>query len=161
MKGEFMKTPLSSTLFLLCLLSSSTTFSEGNCYNLGYKFAMCATKSLHRVACVPENDIVIPKECRNRDDTNRGIKDGTKAAYVALGIKKDTKTRIDILSSSLPALRKLLKGKTPTGVKKLFGPPDRKQNVMGYESWIYGDSHTDDDRTVIFADGRVMTVTYY
>lgn len=37
-------------------------FREENesCFNLGYRYGLCATKAMHEIPCKPENDIIIP-----------------------------------------------------------------------------------------------------
>lgn len=57
-----------------------------SCYVLGYKYGLCATKSLHGISCKTENDIVIPKRCRGKTETKRGIKAGAKEVYDILNL---------------------------------------------------------------------------
>jgi hypothetical protein len=54
---------------------------SNECYELGYKLGLCATKSMHGIECEPENDIIIPEECRFKPETEEGIKAGIKKAY--------------------------------------------------------------------------------
>lgn len=159
-----MKTSRSYALLIslfFFVFSPDFSFAESTCYKLGYKYGMCGTKSLHGLTCKKENDIIIPEKCRGKDDTNRGIKDGTKAVYDVLNIKTESKSNIDILSTPLRTLRKILTGKTPDEVRKMVGSPNRTQDVMGYDAWVYGQSYSTDDVAIIFSEGKVMTVTYY
>ncbi|WP_207263580.1 zinc ribbon domain-containing protein [Desulfovibrio sp. Huiquan2017] len=57
-----------------------------SCYSLGYRGGICAGKSMVGVACDPQNDIVLPVRCRNKDETARGMKAGIKYAYDSLGV---------------------------------------------------------------------------
>ena len=64
---------------------------EESCYELGYRFGLCATQTMFGLQCRPENDVIIPVRCRGKAETNRGIKAGVKVVYDALGL--DTKKR--------------------------------------------------------------------
>ena len=46
------------------------------CYDLGYRWSKCAARSLKKLPCRPENDIIIPERCRDEEETQRGINDG-------------------------------------------------------------------------------------
>lgn len=55
-----------------------------DCFQYGYKLGLCATKSMHGIQCKPENDIIMPIECRGKAETERGVKAGSKAVYDAM-----------------------------------------------------------------------------
>jgi hypothetical protein len=131
-----------------------------NCYELGYKYGMCATKSLHGLKCKPENDIVIPDRCRDRIDTSKGIQNGVKAVYTSLNLRTDS-TSLNMLTAPLEVLRNRLHGKTKNEVKKLVGRPNRIEYFSGNECWIYGKTYTTKDRGVVFKSGKVLTVSFY
>jgi hypothetical protein len=125
---------------------------------------MCSTKALHGIRCKPENDIVIPARCREKAETDRGIKAGVKAVYDTLNLDTGSSRSsysLDMLSTSFEVLRTKLKGKTKGEVKRLVGSPDRIEYFAGKECWIYGKTYTAKDRGVVFDGGRVLTVTYY
>ena len=52
-----------------------------SCYELGYRFGRCATRSMKGLPCEPGTDISIPARCKSREDTKRGIEDGVRSAY--------------------------------------------------------------------------------
>ena len=138
--------------------------SSESCYELGYRFGLCSTKSLYGIPCKPENDIVIPENCRGKAEANRGIKAGVKAVYDTLNLATEgskSSGSIDMLNTSLDVLRAKLEGKTKKEVKGLAGKPDRIKNIAGYECWIYGKSYTTKDRCVMFEGDRVFTVSFY
>ena len=56
------------------------------CNELGYKFGLCSTLTMHRRACAPGDNVVIPKECRGKPATTDGITEGIKAAHWRLGL---------------------------------------------------------------------------
>ncbi len=58
------------------LETSTSQSTSGSCYNLGYRYGKCVGRSMKELACAPGNDIVIPQECENKPETNRGIKAG-------------------------------------------------------------------------------------
>lgn len=69
--------------------SRTITTSKSDCWELGYKFGYCATLALHGYECRPEDDVVIPVECRgNNKETNMGIRSGTEKAFDKLGLPK-------------------------------------------------------------------------
>ena len=51
-----------------------STEAEKSCWSLGNKFGYCGTLSFHGLPCRPEDDVVIPVECRNNPQTNLGIR---------------------------------------------------------------------------------------
>ena len=68
------------------IVGAGTSRGGESCYELGYRWGMCAAKSLHGIPCKPENDIVIPARCRGKAETERGIKAGVKKVYEELGL---------------------------------------------------------------------------
>lgn len=88
-----MKNSLLIFLILMTIgMCSPFCSSAENCYDLGYRFGLCSTKSLQGIPCKPENDIIIPEECRGRSDTESGIRDGVKAVYDTLNPSQLPKT---------------------------------------------------------------------
>ena len=70
-------------------VNRTTTIPKRDCWELGYKFGYCATLALHGFECRPEDDVVIPVECRGDNrETNMGIKSGTEKAFDKLGLPK-------------------------------------------------------------------------
>lgn len=59
-----------------------------NCFTMGYKFGLCGALSLHGYQCKPEDDVIIPIECRSKKETNIGIQSGVESAYDKLGLPK-------------------------------------------------------------------------
>jgi hypothetical protein len=134
------------------------------CYQLGYRFGTCATRSLKGLECDPENDIVIPERCRNNAETQRGVRDGTKAVYdsVMQRTKKQSSSgSLNMITTPLDTLRRKLNGKTKSEVRALVGSPDTIERFAGKECWIYGSSRTSQDRGIVFDGGAVLTVTFY
>jgi hypothetical protein len=141
-----------------------STPAEESCYDLGYRFGSCATRSMHGLTCKPENDIIIPVRCRGKAETERGLKAAVKDVNTALKQKPaipKSSYSIDIITMPLPALRSKLKGKTKSEVKRLVGRPDRVEYFSGDECWIYGKSRTTEDVGIVFRGNIVFTVTYY
>jgi len=60
---------------------SATPASFESCYQLGYRYSKCATKSMKGLPCDPENDIIIPERCRGKEETQRGIDAGVRSVY--------------------------------------------------------------------------------
>lgn len=148
-----------------CLAWAGSSVNEGgSCYDFGYRYSLCATKSMHGIACKAENDIVIPERCRKKAETKRGIEAGTKTVYKFLNIDKidsSASSSLDMLNSSLDDLTNQLKGKTMNEVKVIAGSPDRIEVFAGKKCWIYGTTRTSKDRGVVFDDGRALMVTFY
>ena len=150
---------------MILVFSYNLAYGE-SCYSLGYRFGICATKSLHGLPCKPENDFVLPIRCRGLTETNKGILAGTEAVYELIGLDKKTgkpksSTTLNILTSPLSTLNAKLEGKSVSEINKLFGKPNRESVAMGYKCWIYGNTYTSKDRAVIFNGGKVLTITYY
>ena len=61
--------------------SSYSSPPSNNCYSLGYQYGKCATLVLKGQQCSPADDIIIPENCRGKDETVRGIAAGTKSVY--------------------------------------------------------------------------------
>ncbi len=141
-------------------------FREENesCFNLGYRYGLCATKGMHGIPCKPENDIVIPERCREKEETSQGIKAGVKAVYASLNLNKRSSTSsssLSMLTTPLDVLEERLKGKTKSEVRRLVGSPNRIMVYAGNKCWIYGNTYTDKDRGIVFDGDRVLTVTFY
>jgi hypothetical protein len=151
-------------LFISLILIENSTHGEESCYELGYRYGLCSTKSMHGITCKPENDIVIPERCRGKAETDRGIKAGINAAYDILNLNTSdfsSSSSINILTNSLTILKKQLKGKTESQVRKLVGSPDRISVVAGKKWWVYGNTYTSKDRCILFDGGKVLTVSFY
>jgi hypothetical protein len=60
---------------------SRTTPAAGNidCYQIGYRYGVCAAKNTHDGSCDPARQAPIPPECRPRSETQQGIKDGLRS----------------------------------------------------------------------------------
>ena len=84
---------MKSLIFMVFLVAGIVFFSVTaigvNCYDLGYKFGLCSTLSMHGYACPAGTDVVIPPECRNLSETKRGIMAGVRAAYRRLGLDEN------------------------------------------------------------------------
>jgi SH3-like domain-containing protein len=52
-----------------------------SCYDLGYRYGKCGTKSMKGLPCDPENDIIIPARCRGKKETQRGMDAGVRSVY--------------------------------------------------------------------------------
>lgn len=50
-----------------------------SCYELGYLYGRCATRSMAGLSCELGTDIVIPERCRGKAETQRGIEAGIKS----------------------------------------------------------------------------------
>lgn len=142
----------------------TSLIEKETCYELGYRYGLCATKSMLNIQCNPENDIVIPPRCRGKEETQRGLKAGVKAVYDTLNLDKGNSkwpSSLDMLTTPLDVLRRELEGKTKTEVRKLVGNPDRIEVFAGKKCWIYGNTYTSRDRGIVFDGERVLTVTFY
>jgi hypothetical protein len=73
-------------IFACFLLSANLSHGAESCYELGYRYGLCATQTMLGIRCKPENDIIIPQRCREKEETNKGIKAGVKAVYDTLNI---------------------------------------------------------------------------
>ncbi len=121
-------------VFIFFILVANSTRGEESCYELGYRYGLCATKSMHGIPCKPENDIVIPERCRGKAETNRGIKAGAKAVYDTLNLDtggSSSSSSLNMLTSPLDVLRKRLKGKTKSEVERLVGSSHRVEVFAG------------------------------
>ena len=150
--------------FIFFILVANTTRGEESCYDLGYRYGLCGTKSTRGIPCKPENDIVIPERCRGKAETKRGITAGVKAVYDTLNLQtggSSSSSSLNMLTSPLDDLRKHLKSKTKNEVKRLVGSPDRIEVFAGKKCWVYGNTYTSKDRGIVFDGGKVLTVTYY
>ena len=59
----------------------NTYSRSSSCYGLGYKYGRCATMVLKGRKCDPDDDIIIPVRCRGKQETQKGITDGTKSVW--------------------------------------------------------------------------------
>jgi hypothetical protein len=50
-----------------------------DCWELGYKYGRCARMSFLGMECNPSDDIVLPVECRNKRETEMGMKRGMES----------------------------------------------------------------------------------
>jgi len=135
-----------------------------SCYDLGYRYGLCATKAMHEIPCKLENDIIIPARCRGKAETKRGVKAGAKAVYDALNLNtggSSSSSSLNMLTAPIDVLRKKLNGKTKSEVKRLVGSPDRIEVFAGKKCWVYGNTYTSKDRGIVFDGVRVLTVTFY
>lgn len=66
---------------VLLIVAVNLATGEESCHELGYRYGLCVTKSMHGIPCKPENDISIPVRCRGDAETQKGINAGTKEAY--------------------------------------------------------------------------------
>lgn len=153
-----------SLFAMLFITIPDTAYAKSDCFNYGYRYGLCATKSMNNIPCKPENDISIPTHCRDKLETQKGIKAGVKAVFDTLNVDSSghsSSTQLDMINTSLSTLRTKLTGKTKSEVRSLAGRPNRVEYFAGKECWIYGDTHTSSDVGVVFDGGRVLTVTYY
>ena len=145
-------------------VGANSTRGKESCYELGYRYGLCATKSMFGIPCKPENDFVTPERCCRKAETKRGIKAGAKADYDTLNLDtggSGSSASLNMLTSPLDVLKKQLKGKTKSEVKRLVGSPDRIEVFAGKKCWVYGNTYTSKDRGIVFHEGRVLTVTFY
>ena len=154
-------------LFLISIIfamGANSAHGDESCYDLGYRYGLCSAKSVHGIPCKPENDIVIPERCHNKEETNRGIKSGVKAVYDTLNLDKETSnssSSLNMLTTPLDVLRDKLEGKTKSEVRRLVGSPDRIEIFAGKKCWVYGNTYTSKDRGIVFEGERVLTVSFY
>ena len=57
------------------------SIKKESCYHLGYRFGKCFTLGMAGLPCDPKDDIVIPPECRNNEEKDRGLKAGIEEVY--------------------------------------------------------------------------------
>ena len=57
-----------------------------SCYQIGYYWGRCATKSYFGLPCNPRYDFAIPERCRGKLETMKGVYDGVKEVYKSLGL---------------------------------------------------------------------------
>lgn len=65
---------------------SNKTGDSYDCYDLGYRWARCATLVMIGFQCLPEDDFVIPVECRGQETTRKGLEAGARAVYREHGL---------------------------------------------------------------------------
>jgi len=75
-------------IFISFIVAANSIYGSETCYEVGYRFGLCATQSMLGIPCKPENDIVIPTRCREKDETKKGIEAGVKAVYDTLNLNK-------------------------------------------------------------------------
>jgi len=57
------------------------TNSKESCYQLNYRYGRCGTMAVKGYQCDPADDIVVPVECRDTPESDRGLRDGVKSVY--------------------------------------------------------------------------------
>jgi len=57
------------------------TNSKESCYQFNYRYGRCGTMAVKGYQCDPADDIVVPVECRNTPESDRGLRDGVKSVY--------------------------------------------------------------------------------
>jgi hypothetical protein len=68
---------------------SNTTLSfrsSSSCFDMGKRFGKCSALSMYGKPCKPTDDVIMPLDCRGREDTKSGIRVGVKTAYRSLGL---------------------------------------------------------------------------
>jgi len=60
-------------------LKSPEKASVISCYELGYLYGRCETRSMAGLSCESGTDIVIPERCRGKAETQKGIEAGIKS----------------------------------------------------------------------------------
>lgn len=58
-----------------------STGNEESCYSLGERFGRCSGLVLKGKTCPPEDDFEMPERCRNKDETEKGIKHGLGSVW--------------------------------------------------------------------------------
>jgi regulator of replication initiation timing len=61
-------------------VKEETNYRE-SCYQLNYRYGRCGTMAMKGYKCDPADDIVVPVECRNTPESDRGLRDGVKSVY--------------------------------------------------------------------------------
>ena len=61
------------------------TKNKESCYQLGYRFGKCFTLSMDGRPCDPKDDIILPPECRDNAEKDRGLKAGIEKIYRKYG----------------------------------------------------------------------------
>lgn len=49
-----------------------------NCYDIGYRWGICAGQATASGTCDPATEVKIPQDCTDREETQLGIKDGLR-----------------------------------------------------------------------------------
>ena len=58
-----------------------------DCYEIGKRFGKCGAQILYNLPYDEKDNEPIPIECRNNEETNRGITDGVEEIHNLLNIK--------------------------------------------------------------------------
>lgn len=56
-----------------------STSAKPDCYDMGYKWGVCAAKNTNDRSCTPGKDAVISENCMDEQITQQGIKDGIRS----------------------------------------------------------------------------------
>ena len=135
-----------------------------SCYELGYRYGLCAARRHQGIPCEPRNDIVIPERCRGKSETEKGLVAGISEISVASKTHSGPlleSISINLESTPIETLQEYLGGKTKQEVTDLIGKPNRVKHFAGHELWIYGDSSTASDKAVAFEGAIVKAVVLY
>jgi len=134
------------------------------CYELGYRYGLCAAKKINSLQCERKNDIVIPDRCRGKSETEKGMVVGIAEVSAAQKTHIGTAVSsplINVESTSIGALQEFLIGKTKREVKALVGKPNRVEFFAGHDLWVYGDSQVSVDKAVAFEGDIVKDVVFF
>jgi len=135
-----------------------------SCYELGYRYGLCAAKRHQNIQCKRKNDIVIPKRCRGKSETEKGLVVGISEISAAPKTPSGPSVpslSINLESTPLETLQKHLSGKSKQEVTELVGKPRSVKYFAEHELWIYGDSATSNDKAVAFEGENVKAVVLY
>jgi len=135
-----------------------------SCYELGYRYGMCAAKRHQNMQCERKNDIVIPKRCRGKSETEKGMVVGiseVSAAPKTYSGPPVPSISINLASTPIETLQQYLNGKSKQEVTELVGKPHSVKYYAGHELWIYGDSASASDKAVAFEGENVKAVVLY
>lgn len=135
-----------------------------SCYELGYRYGMCAAKRHHDIQCEPKNAVVIPQRCRGKSETEKGMVVGISEISVASKTHSGpsvASSSINLESTPIETLQKHLSGKTKQEVTELVGKPNSVKHYAGHELWVYVDSIASNDKAVAFQGEIVKAVVLY
>jgi len=135
-----------------------------SCYELGYRYGLCAAKRHQNIQCMRKNDIVIPQRCRGKSETEKGLVVGISEISAAPKTPSSPSVpplSINLASTPLETLQKHLSGKSKQEVTELVGKPHSVKYFAEHELWIYGDSATSSDKAVAFEGENVKAVVLY
>lgn len=135
-----------------------------SCYDLGYRYGRCAAKRHQNIQCERKNDIVIPKRCRGKSETEKGMVVGIAEISAAPRMSSGPavpSVAINLESTSIETLQKYLSGKSKQEVTELVGKPHSVKSYAGHELWIYEASAPSSDKAVAFEGENVKAVVLY